>query len=153
MEAQNITEQKKTDSKTIYVQPNKTPFNNRFFHMPVEIMDGFVEMVRDMSLYKQYEQELQKLTLSGATLQDRADFEVNYIKRDIDRLGQCYFKNYMNYFEYFAALMNVINAWNLCRHNWQIQHPVPNEKEKVHENPQRDVEETTQSTENHSVKE
>lgn len=152
MEAQNTTEQK-TDNKTIYVEPNKTPFRNNFATMQVELMEGYVEMIRDFTIFKRYEVELQKLTQSGATLNDRAQFEVEYIKKDIDRLGQCYFKNYMDYFSYFAALMNVINAWNICRHNWQLQHPVQNETTEVHENPQRDVEETTQSTENHSVKE
>jgi hypothetical protein len=113
--------------------PNKTEFQNKIVKIQVEIMDGYVEQLRSGSLWNDYNREIQKLATSGATIQDRAEFEINFVKRDIDKLAQTYFSNYINYFEYLAYLLNICNVWSLVRHNWDVQHPMKHEEEVVKE--------------------
>jgi len=118
-------EEGKVQGKTRFVEPNKKEFKNHIFRIQEEMMEGYVEMLRSGAVMKRYNDVIPELIKPETTLEDRSRVEVEYIKKDLEYLSQCYFNNYINYQEYLFGIHNVLNAFNVIRHNWNIGHPAP----------------------------
>lgn len=103
---------------------------NNIYPFQYQLADGYEDSIKTGKMWEKYNGLIAQLQLSGATLQDRSDVERDYIKKDIDILGQMYFNSYINYPTYLASIYNIILAFNIIRANWQQQHPpVPQEEQ------------------------
>ena len=109
-------------SKTIYVEPNKKPFNNAIHRVQEQVMEAYSEQLRSNQIYEQYNTMIPKLASSATTLQELGDFEIKYIKKDLEIMAQLYFGNEINYFEYIQGLVNIVNIFSIVRNNYNITH-------------------------------
>jgi len=119
------------DSKTIFVEPNQREFRNHIFRLPDEINESYVDQLRSAQVFKKYDKLIQDLCDENSTIEQRGEVELNYIKKDLEYITQCYFNNYINYPEYLAGIHNIISAFNIIRHNWSLQHPAKEEDKKL----------------------
>jgi len=123
MEAENNHNNRSYTGATRYVEPNKKEFKNVFYILQEEMAEGYVTMLREGMVFDKYNDIIKQLTQPETTLEDRARIEQENIKKDLEYLSQCYFGNVINYGEYIAAIHNILNAFTIIRHNWNLQHP------------------------------
>jgi hypothetical protein len=95
---------------------------NFIFPFNPQLEDGYKEMLMTGKYFQKYEAIVKYLTLSGTTLQDREKVEMEYIKKDLDIVGQMYFQSYINFSTYFAAVYNLTHIFAIIRGNWELQH-------------------------------
>jgi hypothetical protein len=94
---------------------------NKFYRFEEQVVDGIYEAIETGKYFKKYEVAIQMLNHENATQEDLHKVEADYIKRDLDILGQMYFQSYIPYPFYIAAMHNIISAWQVIRHNWDLK--------------------------------